>query len=504
MHRLLRDLAASITVFLVATPLSIGIAIASGIPLEQAAFKGLLAAALGGIVVGGLSGSPLQVSGPAAGLAVLVGTIIQEQGLAGMWMATLLAGAFQIAAGLFRIGGVFRMVSPALIEGMLSGVGFLIAVAQLHILIGGMPPGSGKEFGGLINAYMLPIEIWKCINLPMQLSAAFVGLMTLLVVIAWNHWLPARWRVLPGALVGALLAALVVAGGDLSSVKRIEVPASFMSALQLPTAEVWEYLTRRGVWVSGLTLAFVASAETLLTASAVDRMQTHAPRTKYNQVLLAEGIGNVLHGFLGLLPGAGVIVRSSANVQAGAQTRLSVVLHGVWIFLALVAFPQLLSYLPLPSLAAILVYTGIRLINVQEAIRLWRVDRMEMGIFLLTMATVVVTDLLMGILVGLISALLLTLHRLSRLDVAIEPASEGEVRIKLSGAATFLRLPTLSQVLEVIAPGKVVVFSVEGLIYIDHACVEYLLEWSERYEKQGGTVEGLSAYRLWRRHYQKR
>lgn len=500
MKKYVADVGASVVVFLIAVPLSIGIALASGIPVERAAGIGLLAAAIGGIVVGALGGSPLQVSGPAAGLAVLVGTMIQEIGLPGMWMSTFLAGLLQMGAGLARIGRLFRAISPALIEGMLSGIGILIFAAQAHILLGRTPPGSGEEFGGLLNLLELPLHLWESLRSPSHQAAAGIGFITLAVLILWEKKAPKALRLIPAALVAVIVATALSELLSLS-VTRISVPSTLWESLSFPTEWNWAHLGRRSVWLSALTLAFVASVEAVLSATALDTLQSHAPRTRHDWVLIGEGAGNVLCGLLGLLPVSGVIVRSSANIQAGAQTRLSVILHGVWIVGVLAAFPDILRYLPLPALAALLVYTGVRLVAYRELLRLWRIDRSEALLFLLTMGTIIATDLFIGIMVGILGAFFSTLHRLSHLEVEVRPlAAENQVQVSLIGAATFLRLPLLAERLERLPASAVVHFHLDRLSHIDHASMQYLQQWAEQYKQKGGRVIGLSAFRLRRKH----
>jgi len=482
-----QDVLASLVVFLVAVPLSMGIAIASGVPLEKAAPVGLLTAAVAGIVVGMLGGCQLQVSGPAAGLAVMVALFIEELGYSGLVLATILAGLVQIAAGLARIGQIFRAVAPALIEGMLGGIGVLIFASQFHVMIDDVPPGTSKEFGGIINLWTIPVAIVKAVTIPEHVAPASVGVLTIVVIMLWARFAPARLRLLPPPLAGVIVATVTAAMLGLS-IQQVPVPEQLLSVITFPTADMFPRLLDKAIWIAALSLAFVASAESLLTATAVDAMQNRTPRTNYNRELVGQGIGNSISGLLGLLPVTGVIVRSSANVIAGAQTRLSAVLHGVWILVFVLVFPDVLRLIPVSSLAAVLVYTGVRLMKFRVLAQLWRTDRAEAIVFVVTLGTVIAIDLLTGIVVGLIAALLKLLYSLTHLETTVAHADDGTVTLYLRGAATFLRLPQLAAILEALPPNAKVHVHFEQLTYIDHACLDLLVKWEQQHKAHGGEL----------------
>ena len=499
-----QDLFASIVVFLVALPLSMGIAVASGVPIEKAAAVGLLTAIIGGLVVGPLSGSPLQVSGPAAGLTVMVALYIQDFGFATLGSIVLLAGLFQLLAALLRLGPIFRAVSPALIQGMLGGIGILIFASQFHVMVDDLPPGTGKEFAGLINLATLPRAIWKGVSEGLHRSAAVTGLLTISSVILWEAFSPKRLKLLPAPLIGVIVATACAAVFELE-LKYVPVPDQLTDALNLPLAIEWNRLFEPAIWLAGLSMAFVASAESLLTATAVDFMQHRAERTRHDRELGAQGIGNVLCGMLGVLPLTGVIVRSSANVMAGAHTRLSSFLHGFWLLLFVALLPFVLSMIPVAGLAAILVYTGIKLSKLQFARMLWRKDRAEAAVYLATLGTVVMLDLLTGIVVGLVLALARLLYSFSALNITIEPepgldpkpprpganlneTANGITHVFLNGAATFLRLPQLAAAFEDLSAESKIKVHVQELRYIDHACLDLLSNRAQQHEEAGGEL----------------
>jgi MFS superfamily sulfate permease-like transporter len=493
------DFLASIVVFLVALPLCMGIAIASGVPSERAAAVGIITGIIGGIVVGTLSGCPLQVSGPAAGLAVFVGQLIQEFGYPQLGLIVLVAGLIQLVAAALHIGQWFRAVSPALIEGMLAGIGVLIFAAQFHVMVDDSPPGTGKEFGGLINLATIPSAVWKGISDPQHRAAAFLGLLTIGSIVGWGMFRPQRLSFVPAPLVGVIVAAVAAAITG-AGVRYIEVPNNLLEAIQLP----WQALreeqahwlegpsfveTLGPMFIAAIALAFIASAESLLTATAVDTMQQRTPRTKYDRELAAQGVGNIICGLLGVLPMTGVIVRSSANVLAGAYTRLSTILHGVWLLLFAALFPQVLRTIPVASLAAVLVYTGWRLMNPKTIKKLWAISRGEVAIYGVTLATVVAVDLLTGIVVGLALALIRLLHVLAWLDIRLEKdPGNKRATMYLNGTATFIRLPKLAAALESIADDMELHVRVENLLYIDHACLELLANWEKQHRARGGRL----------------
>jgi len=482
------DFLASIVVFLVALPLCMGIAIASGVPEERAAAAGIITGIIGGVLIGLLAGCPLQVSGPAAGLAVIVGQYIADYGFATLGVIVLIAGIVQLLAGAFGLGQIFRAVVPAVIQGMLAGIGVLIFAAQFHVMVDDTPPGTGVEFGGIINLYTIPEAVWKGLTEEPHQAAALTGVLTILSVVGWSVLAPRRLRFFPAPLFGVVLASLFVNLLNLS-VKFISVPDNLLDAIQLPSPDLWPKLLDGWIILAGVALAFVASAESLLTATAADALQQHAPRTRYDRELAAQGVGNICCGLLGVLPMTGVIVRTSANILAGARTRLSTILHGLWLLIFAWFFPEVLRHIPIASLAAILVYTGWKLFNPKAIRSLWQVGKGEVATYAVTLATVVVVDLLTGILAGLGLALLQLLYRVSHLGVhLIEQPEHQRAWLRLEGAATFLRLPKLASVLDNIQPDVELHVDLKHLTYIDHACFELLVNWAKQHEKQGGRL----------------
>ncbi|MGN8000373.1 SulP family inorganic anion transporter [Sphingomonas sp. 22176] len=476
-----RDFTASIVVFLVAMPLCMGIAIASGVPPE----KGLVTGIIGGLVVGFLAGSPLQVSGPAAGLAVIVFELVREQGLSALGPILILAGAIQVVAGVLRVGGWFRAISPAVVHGMLAGIGILIVVGQYHVLFDAKPLSSG-----LANVAAMP---GRLLGLSTDLAAAEMalglGLLTIVTMLGWDKFKPAAVKLVPGALVGVVAATLVAFSFGFD-VTRVSVPSNIVSAIALPENGFFAKWMDPSVITAAIALAFIASAETLLSAAAVDRMHDGV-RTNYNKELRAQGIGNLLCGVAGALPMTGVIVRSSANVQAGAQTRLSAILHGAWILGFVALLPWLLREIPMAALGAVLVVTGAKLVNLKHVRHLLaHYGVLPAAIWAVTCALVVTQDLLTGVLVGIALSLLELVPNLRRLGLKVDQQEEaGEHRIALAGSATFITLPKLSDQLESVPGGKSVLLDVSRLDAVDHSCAELLKDWLQRRRAGGSPVD---------------
>ncbi|HAB86335.1 MAG TPA: SulP family inorganic anion transporter [Pseudomonas sp.] len=473
-----RDLMASVVVFLVALPLCMGIAIASGLPPA----KGVITGIVGGLVVGWLAGAPLQVSGPAAGLTVLVFELVQQYGAAMLGPILLLAGALQLLAGRLKLGCWFRVTAPAVVYGMLAGIGILIVLSQLHVMMDAQPEASGLD-----NLGAFPAALWAA--LPFSggngMAAASLGLLTIACMWTWDRLRPQRLRLLPGALLGVAAATLVGLWLGLD-VRRVEMPDNLADAISwLQPADLLAFADP-GLLVAALAVAFIASAETLLSAAAVDRMH-QGPRADFDRELTAQGVGNMLCGVLGALPMTGVIVRSSANVQAGARTRLSAMLHALWLLAAVVLLAALLEQIPVASLAGVLVYTGLKLIDLDALRQLGRYGRMAMLIHVATALTIVATDLLTGVLLGFALTLAQLAWQASRLKIGV--VRDGRrVELRMQGAATFLRVPQLARALQGVPQDAWLHVPMAHLRYIDHACMELLEEWQRANQASGARL----------------
>ncbi len=456
------DVLASIVVFLVALPLCMGIAIASGVPPAS----GLITGIIGGLVVGFISGSPLQVSGPAAGLAVICWELVQKFGIESLGIIVLVAGLMQLIAGASKLGQWFRAVPPSLIQGMLAGIGVLILASQFHVMLDHAPLNSGVKNLATIPEAIIGLFSGSGVH---QL-AAFTGIITILSIIAWDKLPTKSLKTIPGPLIG-VIAGMVFAGFFAPDIQFVTVPANLMDSIHTVSFGSIINTINWDIIGAGLAMAFIASAESLLCATAVDQMHTGV-RTKYNQELTAQGIGNILCGFLGALPMTGVIIRSKANVQSGAKTRLSTILHGGWILIFVMLLPFVMELIPIAALAGILVYTGYKLVNVTAFRALVKHGKSEAVIYLATLSFIVASNLLTGVIVGFILSLLKTLHFRSQLEIHVR---ENEItEVELIGAATFLALPKLANALETIPLSKRIKINTEHLDYIDHACLNLI------------------------------
>jgi len=481
------DWASSIVVFLVALPLCMGVAIASGAPPAA----GLITGIVGGILVGSISGAPLQVSGPAAGLSVIMMQFYGKFGAERVGMIVLLGGALQLVAGVFKFGQWFRAVSPAVIQGMLAGIGVLIFASQFHVMIDDAPHG-----GGLANLIAIPGSVILGIGAEHR-PAMMIGLTALVVIIFWKPLAPGALKKVPAPLVAVVVSSVAVTVMGLD-VRRVIVPDNLLDAVRTPPVNLLSEFLTRDIWVAAVTIALVASAETLLCAGAVDQMHD-GPKTQYDRELAAQGVGNMICGLLGALPMTGVIVRSSANVEAGARTRLSTVLHGVWLVLLVSILPTVLGKLfpghntnvltlvPVCGLAAILVFTGYKLVNPKSIKTLWALDRAELAIYVVTVAVIVAVDLLTGVVTGVALAAAKLLWTFTHLAIQVDREGNRTV-LHLRGSATFLRLPKLAAVLDAVAPSTELHVHLEELNYIDHACLDLITNWEKQHRTGGGKL----------------
>lgn len=608
------DFLASFVVFLVALPLCMGIAIASGAPVSA----GIITGIVGGIVAGALAGCPLQVSGPGAGLTVVVYETIRQFGVEALGMVVLLAGIMQITAGLLKMGQWFRAVSPAVIHGMLAGIGLLILGSQFHVMIDDSPRASGVS-----NLVSIPSAVWKSLAVPSlptrevrefrthalrevgelhrlqanlyehvselapyhthnlsksdeetvaslqalavqqgdllgrvgavakQLRdyqshaansadtakslvaveqalaqnelalaalqagdvnkslaaqngavgslesllasfkshhvAAYLGLLTILVIVCWQTFAPGRLRFVPAPLVAVLIAAGLATAFALP-VFYVEVPSNLLTELHFPVL-MSHGMPWPGLIQAALLVAITASAATLLCAAAVDQLQPQSPPTNFDRELFSQGVGNTLCGCVGALPMMGLIVRSSTNVHAGGKTRLSSILHGVWLLLFIVFFGFALRMIPTGALAAILVYTGFKLVSVRAMRELRKYGWGEVAIYVATVATIVMVDLLVGVLVGVGLSAAKLLYTFAKMSARVQVLDGGKTAtLNLSGVATFVRLPHLAKQLEQVPQGANLRVTFAHLDYIDHACLDLLTNWARRHESTGGTL----------------
>ncbi|GGY20998.1 bifunctional SulP family inorganic anion transporter/carbonic anhydrase [Streptomyces djakartensis] len=469
------DVSASIAVFLIALPLSLGIALATGAPLQA----GLVAAAVGGLVAGRIGGSPLQVSGPAAGLTVVTADLIQRYGWRATCAITILAGIAQLGLGCLRVARGALAVSPAIVHGMLAGIGVTIAVAQLHIVLGGTPQSSVPD-----NLRALPAQLAH-----MRPEAVSVSVLTLAVLLLWPR-VPGQ----AGRLLRRVPAALVAVAGATA--------AAALTGLRLPKVDLPSWSNHAlaglpegslpGLAAAVLTITLVCSVQSLLGAVAVDKLaarregaSTHVGRSDLDRELLGQGAANIVSGSLGGLPVAGVAVRSSANVNAGAVSRNSTMLHGVLVVIATLLMVPVLELIPLASLAALVMAIGIQMVSLHHIRTVTR--HREVWVYAVTTLGVVFLGVLQGVALGIATAVAVALHRLTRTRITHEER-KGVHHVRVRGQLTFLAVPRLSRALHLVPHGADTVVELDGS-FMDHAAYETLQDWQKTHTAQGGTVE---------------
>ncbi|MET9598073.1 SulP family inorganic anion transporter [Streptomyces sp. NPDC006459] len=470
------DLSASIAVFLIALPLSLGIALATGAPLQA----GLVAAAVGGIVAGRLGGAPLQVSGPAAGLTVVTAELIQRYGWRTTCAITVLAGVCQLGLAALRTARSALMVSPAIVHGMLAGIGVTIALAQLHIVLGGTPQSNA-----VANVLGLPAQLAD-----LHPVALGISVLTVIVLLGWPR-LPGRvgraLRKVPAALAAVATATAVAALAGLS-LPRVDLPSWRSHALpELPEGPVL------GLIAAVLTITLVGSVESLLSAVATDKLiaserrtGNRPPRADLNRELRGQGAANIVSGALGGLPITGVAVRSVANVKSGAVSRKSAMLHGFWVLLAAGLLVPVLDLIPLAALAALVMAVGVQMVSITHMRTVTR--HREIVVYGTTIVAVVLGGVLEGVAIGIAVAVALALHRLARTRITAEREDNGVHRVWARGQLTFLAVPRLSRVLNQIPHDAHAVIELDGS-FMDHAAYETLHDWQESHLAHGGTLE---------------
>lgn len=470
------DLSASIAVFLIALPLSLGIALATGAPLQA----GLVAAAVGGIVAGRLGGAPLQVSGPAAGLTVVTAELIQHYGWRTTCAITVLAGCCQLGLAALRTARSALMVSPAIVHGMLAGIGVTIALAQLHIVLGGTPQSSA-----VANVQGLPNQLAD-----LHPAALGISALTLLVLLGWPR-LPGRagraLRKVPAALAAVATATAFAALAGLT-LPRVDLPSWRSHALpELPEGPVL------GLIAAVLTITLVGSVESLLSAVATDKLiasergtTNRPPRADLNRELRGQGAANIVSGALGGLPVTGVAVRSVANVKSGAVSRRSAMMHGFWVLLAAGLLVPVLDLIPLAALAALVMAVGVQMVSITHLRSVTR--HREVLVYGTTIAAVVLGGVLEGVAIGIAVAVALALHRLARTRITVEHLDDGAHRVCARGQLTFLAVPRLSRVLNQIPHDRHAVIELDGS-FMDHAAYETLQDWQDSHLAHGGSLE---------------
>jgi MFS superfamily sulfate permease-like transporter len=452
------DVVAGTVVFLVAVPLCLGIAIACGVP----PVSGLIAGICGGLVVPWISRSPLSVTGPAAGLtSIVLAEVARLGGIPPFLTAVFLAGLLQAGMGVLQLGRFSAMVPSAVIKGMLAAIGITIIWKQLPVAFG--------VTGGISD---IPAQL--------HAGAVAVALVSLVILYGWRYTPLAKNKIIPPALVAVIAASLLAEffrgspGLALTASQYVDVPLGGLSGLwgALPRPDVAAAM-RVDTWIAAATIAVVASIETLLSVQAVDRLDPLKRRSPPNRELLAQGAANSVSGLLGGLPVTAVIVRSGANVAAGARDRMSALVHGVLLLVSVLFAGALLNSIPLAGLAAVLIQVGFNLCKPALFATQARLGITQMLPFAITIAAVLLLDLLKGVIVGIVVGIMFVLYENSKRAVVAERDEAGRWRMRFRRDGTFVSKPGIVSVLEDVDDGEEVVIDGSGE-YIDHDVKEVI------------------------------
>ena len=490
------DIPASLVVFLVALPLCLGVALGSGAPL----FSGIIAGMAGGIVVGLLSGSPLSVSGPAAGLTAVVATAIGKVPVyEAFLLSVVIAGALQIVFGFLRAGVIGDYVPNSVIRGMLAAIGIILILKQLPHFVGYDKDFSGDEAFIQIDKENTFSELVYSINY-ISPVALLIGVLSVLILILWETSIfkkikGVQW--VPGPLVVVVVAisinAIFIKSGSSFSIGQnhlvnLPVANNFSSFFSFFTFPAWEHLGNPRVWTIALTIALVASLETLLSIEAVDKLDPYNRRTPTNRELKAQGVGNIVSGLLGGLPVTSVIVRSSANVNAGARSKLSTILHGVMILLTVLFIPGILNKIPLSALAAVLIFTGYKLAKPSIFHAFYTRGWDQFVPFVATILAILLTDLLIGILVGTGVGLFFLVRSNFRSSVMIVH-DDNKYLLRLRKDVSFLNKPIVKEKLESVPTGSFVLIDLTRADFIDKDIIDVINEFLKHAHLRNITVE---------------
>lgn len=486
-----QDLPASIVVFFVAVPLCLGIALASGAPL----ISGLIAGIVGGILVGIVSGSPLGVSGPAAGLAVIVYAAIQDLGAFETFLlAVVLAGAIQVILGALGAGILGYFFPSSVIKGMLAGIGILIVLKQIPHAFGHDTDPVGD------TAYAQPdgdttFSAFSSMISDITPSAVVVSMVSLAILILWESVMTKRskiFRLLQGPLVAVvfgiayqLLTTKYMPTWALDSTHLVTVPVadSFSGFMGLLTQPDWSQIGNAAVWTTAVTIAVVASLETLLCVEATDKLDPRKRVTPTNRELLAQGLGNMGSGLIGGLPVTQVIVRSSANIQSGGQTKVSAIMHGVFLLIFVSLLPGVLNLVPLSALAAILFVVGYKLAKPSLFKQMWKQGMSQFLPFIITIGGIIFTDLLTGIGLGMVAALFSILRshyqnsHFMHMQERDDQSGVHKVNIKLAEEVTFLNKGAIIKELQAIPNGSMVTLDATRSVFIDPDVLEIISDF---------------------------
>jgi len=482
------DFASGLVVFLVALPLCLGIAMASGAPL----FSGIIAGVVGGIVVGYLSQSHISVSGPAAGLTAIILTAITDLGAFDVFlMSVFIAGLIQLALGFLKAGSISNYFPTNVIEGMLAGIGIIIILKQIPHAFGYDADFEGDQAfiqNDGSNSFSFLFDLLNHIHL----GAVVVSAVSLVILLAWDKVsFLKRIKLVPGALVaviaGVVLNEIFVSTGSTLAIAKehlvsLPVTKSFDDFKSIIITPDFTAVTNPQVWVVAITIAIVASIETLLCIEATDRMDVQKRYTNTNVELRAQGVGNIISSLLGGLPMTSVVVRSSANNNAGAKSKMSAIIHGVLLLISVLAVPVILNKIPLATLATVLILVGYKLAKPAAFMHFWKKGKYQFVPFIATLVFVVATDLLKGVALGIVISIIFVLRgNLKRAyNFKKEEYEDGDIiHIDLAQEVSFLNKAAIKQTLAEIPENSKVIINAHDTEYISHDVLDLIREFKE-------------------------
>lgn len=473
------DLSASIVVYLVALPLCLGIALGSGAPM----FAGIIGGIVGGIVIGSLSGSSLSVSGPAAGLTVVVATAITELPVfEAFLLAVVLSGVIQVVLGFLKAGIIGDYIPSSVIKGMLAAIGLILILKQIPHLIGYDADYAGDSSFEQKDNENTFSEIFNSVARSAPL-AVIIGVVAILIQILWDKVLTKKARIflyIPAPLVVVLTGVLInfyflqsghswaLQGSQLVAMPTAGSFGEFVSFFTFPS---FDFLLNKTVWTAAITIALVASLETLLCIEAADAMDTYKRVTPTNRELKAQGIGNIFSGMIGGLPLTSVIVRTSANANAGAKSKMSAILHGVFLLASVALIPGILNLIPLSALAGVLIYIGFKLANPSIFRNFYKQGFDQFLPFVITVTAILFTDLLTGILIGIAAGLYFAFRSNFKAAVFVVH-DENRYHFRLRKDVSFLNKPILKRKLEKVPKDSYVLVDAMRADFIDRDIIE--------------------------------
>lgn len=497
------DIPSSIVVFFVALPLCLGIALASGAPL----FSGLIAGIVGGVVVGSISKSTLGVSGPAAGLAAIVLTAIGTLGsFENFLLAVVLGGAIQILLGILKAGVIGYYFPSSVIKGMLTGIGIIIILKQIPHFFGYKSDLEGSFAFFQLDGENTISAIINTINF-ISPGATIIAVLALSILLLWSEVLNDKgkfFKLVQGPLVAVAVGIIYyvstkgstqwgIASDLLVSVPVPEDATSFLAQFSFPN---FGSISNPEVWIVAFTIALVASLETLLCVEATDKIDPLKRVTPTNRELLAQGVGNMVSGFIGGLPITQVIVRSSANIQSGGKTKMSAIIHGFLLLISVILVPNLLNKIPLSVLAAILFIVGYKLAKPALFIDMYRLGWKQFTPFVVTVLGIIFTDLLIGIALGLAVGIVVILIKSFQNShfLHIEDKSNGDQKIKMTLAeeVTFFNKGAILKQLDSLAHGSYLELDVTKTRYLDNDIIEILEDFSDKARQRNIDIKLIS------------